>query len=330
MPLSELQSSAPVKISVIVPVYNTEKYLRRCVDSILSQTFANFELLLIDDGSKDASGAICDDYAANDPRVRVFHKQNGGVSSARNFGIDNARGEWISFVDADDWLEAEMYEYMLREVGTSDAKLALCGFNEVKNGSHPVFLSDMRQGKETFIRNYFLRGWAVVWNVLIDRRSLEDSKIRFDETVKIGEDAHVLFQLFCLFPDIVIVNSPLYNYNRMNESSKLHNIAFEDYNDLMKVLLSTIEFYKQRGIFYKFEREFAWKVLIAKQDLALYPDMHKTFLSLYPESHKFILSCPRLGKKIKLMMWLLVHHLGFITKMLNRVRFWLIGNSNKY
>lgn len=330
MPLSEIHASVPVIISVIVPVYNAEKYLRRCVDSILSQTYTNFELLLIDDGSKDASGIICDEYASKDYRVRVFHKPNGGVSSARNFGIDNARGEWISFVDADDWLEAEMYEYMLREVGTSDAKLALCGFNEVKNGNHTVFLPDMRQGKETFVRNYFLRGWLVVWNVLIDRRSLEESKIRFDETVKIGEDAHVLFRLFCLFSDIVIVNSPLYNYNRMNESSKLHNIAFEDYKDLMKVILSTIEFYKQRGLFGKFEREFAWKVLIAKQDLILYPDMHKTFFSLYPESHKFILSCPRLGKKIKVMMWLLVHHLGFITKMLNRVRFWLIGNSNKY
>ena len=93
------------KITVIVPVYNTEKYLRRCVDSILAQTFTDFELLLIDDGSTDGSGAICDEYAKKDSRVRVFHKEIGGVSSARNLGLDKAYGEWISFVDSDDWID---------------------------------------------------------------------------------------------------------------------------------------------------------------------------------------------------------------------------------
>lgn len=90
------------KVSVIVPVYNVEKLLQRCIDSILAQTFTDFELLLIDDGSKDKSGEICDEYAAKDSRIRVFHKQNGGVSTARNLGIDKAQGEWIYFVDSDD------------------------------------------------------------------------------------------------------------------------------------------------------------------------------------------------------------------------------------
>lgn len=92
------------KISVIVPVYNTEQYLPRCIDSILAQTFTDFELLLIDDGSKDSSGKICDESAAKDSRIRVFHKENGGVSSARNMGLNNAQGEWITFVDSDDYL----------------------------------------------------------------------------------------------------------------------------------------------------------------------------------------------------------------------------------
>ena len=93
------------KISVIVPVYNAEKYLRRCIDSILAQTFTDFELLLIDDGSKDCSGAICDEYAEKDWRIRVFHKKNGGAAEARNVGIGNARGEWMTFIDADDIVE---------------------------------------------------------------------------------------------------------------------------------------------------------------------------------------------------------------------------------
>ncbi len=92
-------------ISIIVPVYNTEKYLDQCIQSVLAQTYTNWELLLIDDGSTDSSGAICDRYAEQDSRIRVFHKPNGGVSSARNLGLDNARGEWITFVDSDDWVK---------------------------------------------------------------------------------------------------------------------------------------------------------------------------------------------------------------------------------
>ena len=94
-------------VSVIVPVYKAEKWLHRCVDSILAQTMTDFELLLIDDGSPDKSGEICDEYAAKDNHIRVFHKENGGGSSVRNLGLDNAQGEWISFIDADDWVEKD-------------------------------------------------------------------------------------------------------------------------------------------------------------------------------------------------------------------------------
>lgn len=108
------------KISVIVPVYNVEKYLRRCIDSILAQTFTGFELLLIDDGSKDKSGEICDEYAKKDSRVRVFHKENGGVSSARNLGLDNALGEWVCFVDADDSVSPFYIEHLVQRIVCKD------------------------------------------------------------------------------------------------------------------------------------------------------------------------------------------------------------------
>ena len=98
------------RISVIVPVYNVEQYLPRCVESILAQTYENLEILLVDDGAKDGSGAICDAYARQDERVKVIHKENGGLSSARNAGIDASTGEYLSFVDSDDWIEPDMYE----------------------------------------------------------------------------------------------------------------------------------------------------------------------------------------------------------------------------
>ena len=103
-------------ISVIVPVYNAEKYLHRCINSILAQTFVDIELLLIDDGSTDSSSVICDKYAKKDQRVRVFHKENGGVSSARNLGLDNAQGEWIAFVDGDDWVKETYLSNLLSHV----------------------------------------------------------------------------------------------------------------------------------------------------------------------------------------------------------------------
>ena len=100
-------------ITIITPVYKAEKYLHRCVDSILAQSYTNFELLLIDDGSPDNSGAICDEYAVKDSRVRVFHKENGGVSSARNAGIDAAQGEFLTFVDSDDYLSPHTYQPLI-------------------------------------------------------------------------------------------------------------------------------------------------------------------------------------------------------------------------
>ena len=101
------------RVTVIVPVYNTEQYLSQCIESVLNQSFNSFELLLIDDGSKDGSGDICDEYAKKDSRIRVFHKENGGVSSARNLGLDNVLGEWVFFFDGDDLLPGRALEALI-------------------------------------------------------------------------------------------------------------------------------------------------------------------------------------------------------------------------
>ena len=114
-------------ISVIVPVYNVEPYLRKCLDSILAQTYRNLEILVIDDGSTDGSGRICDEYAGRDERIKVFHTENHGLSCARNLGLDNANGEWIGFVDSDDWIEPDMYEVLLPWAGKTATADVECG-----------------------------------------------------------------------------------------------------------------------------------------------------------------------------------------------------------
>ena len=113
------------KISVIVPVYNVEKYIRRCVDSILNQTYKNFELLLVDDGSPDSCGRICDEYSKVDDRIKVIHKENGGLSSARNAGIKKSSGDYLNFVDSDDWLETDYVEYMLKLVHETNSEMGM-------------------------------------------------------------------------------------------------------------------------------------------------------------------------------------------------------------
>lgn len=126
------------EISVIVPVYNVEKYLDRCVRSIMAQTFSDLEILLIDDGSTDAGGAMCDALAEEDGRIRVIHKENGGLSDARNVGIDNAMGNCIGFIDSDDFIEADMFEFLHRNLVNDDADIAICGIFNYYDGRTPT------------------------------------------------------------------------------------------------------------------------------------------------------------------------------------------------
>lgn len=125
-------------VSIIVPVYQTGAYLRKCLDSILAQTIDDFEVVVVDDGSRDESPAICDEYAAKDPRVHVVHQPNGGRSAARNTGLAHAKGAWIGFVDSDDWVEPNMYEALLGAVQTQGAQIAVCGRIEERPGSEPA------------------------------------------------------------------------------------------------------------------------------------------------------------------------------------------------
>ncbi len=188
------------KISVIVPVYNVEKYLPRCIDSILAQTFTDFELLLIDDGSPDNSGMICDEYAVKDERIRVFHKMNGGVSSARNLGLDCAKGEWICFIDSDDWVDDSYLENFIRQL-SPDTDLVLQSFwihVEDTQSVQTVLLPDMTvEGNDRLVR------WledakgvhnGFIWHRLFKAEIIREEHIRFIEGVSFAEDGWFFFQ----------------------------------------------------------------------------------------------------------------------------------------
>lgn len=181
------------KISVIVPVYKAEKYLHRCVDSILAQSYTNFELLLINDGSPDNCGVICNEYAAKDSRVRVFHKENGGVSSARNLGLDKAMGEWVAFVDSDDWLTSECLKQLTDYL---DADMIKCS---IKSSDGEYWCSDdnlymVKIYLEKYSQNNLIR---TPCGTLYKRKIIEDYHIRFDQLIRYGED--IVFNLSYLY-----------------------------------------------------------------------------------------------------------------------------------
>ena len=143
-------------ITIVVPVYNVEKYLRKCIDSILNQTYKNLEIILVDDGSPDNCGQICDEYAKKDNRIKVIHKENGGVSQARNVGIDNSNGEFIAFVDPDDYIEKEMLYKLKNNIENVD--LSGCGSQKILGNNiieQFVVEKDVAIDNKTFMQNMF-------------------------------------------------------------------------------------------------------------------------------------------------------------------------------
>ena len=187
-----------VKISVIVPVYNVEKELPRCIESLLTQTYSNFELLLINDGSSDGSPEIMERYAEKDPRIRTLHKKNGGVSSARNRGLEQAKGEYVCFVDADDVVASCYLEWLCRAIQESRLPLAICkqvDFEEKETDPFCDLPTEMPALKTHKIENY------TFWDENVCTRCVRGMMradlvrdIRYDEQIAIGEDALFMVQ----------------------------------------------------------------------------------------------------------------------------------------
>ena len=197
------------KVSVIVPVYKVEQYLRRCIDSILAQTFADFELILVDDGSPDSSGVICDEYAAKDSRICVIHKENGGVSSARNAGLDVAVGEFVAFCDSDDWVECQWLSVMHDSIVKTNADVVVSRFainseldEETEGKKNHVGTTTYQElgAKFDFLVKIASHqfGWEV-WTRLFRNRIIQEHHIRFCETCQnYAEDlAFVLEYTLC-------------------------------------------------------------------------------------------------------------------------------------
>ncbi len=196
-------------ISVIVPVYNSEKTLARCVDSILSQTFSDFELLLVDDGSIDLSGKICDDYALKDNRVHVFHKRNGGVSSARNVGLDNASGKWITFCDSDDYVNDNWLSIFIKYC-KNGVDLVVQSFDILNQNVYKFFEGNRADFIEIF---YDLSIVGYIWNKLFSANVLKKYNIRYNESFSFHEDEAFVYQFLLHIDKVIFTPEYAYHYD---------------------------------------------------------------------------------------------------------------------
>jgi glycosyltransferase involved in cell wall biosynthesis len=204
------------KLSVIVPIYNVEAYLPRCVNSILSQSYLDFELLLIDDGSPDNCGKICDEYAQKDSRVRVFHKPNGGVSSARNLGLDNACGEWVTFIDSDDYVDADYLKELIHA-----QQWSLVDYVVTLNGSglQEGELEVCRDKYNLLFSKYHIDRNGYVIGKLYKVSIINSLHLRFNVNIHLGEDAMFALQYLLETRNVVLISSNKYCYETQRPGS---------------------------------------------------------------------------------------------------------------
>lgn len=266
------------KISVIVPVYNVEKYLPRCIDSILSQTFTDFELLLIDDGSTDNSGKICDEYAKHDSRIMVFHKENGGVSSARNIGLDNAKGKWITFSDSDDEFYSDALKTYNDIIQTHDnVDIICCGHSVFKaSGSLQNYTCSkfllLEDKEKILLECESSSSCGFLWNKCF--RATIVKKGRFDETISWCEDHIFTYDVLKFAKWVCFSPSVVYKYysndlERKGNGKGLSNKLL-DYKMVLKV--AQLE-YDVRYRFYKGDEQLINIIngaYTVKMELAIY------------------------------------------------------------
>ena len=257
-------------VSIIVPVYNAENTIRRCIESILNQEYADFELLLVDDGSKDRSGEICDEYGANDARVRVIHKENTGVSDTRNLAIGQARGKYLQFLDSDDWITPDATSSLVRAAEEHHCDLVIADFYRVVGDrlSHKGDIDDDAVLSREEYAGYMMENpadfyYGVLWNKLYRREIVEQHHLRMDPEISWCEDFMFNLEYIRYAETFYALQVPIYYYVKtkgslanqsltISRTVKMKLMVFEYYQQFFKSVLDEEEYEKSRLKVYRF------------------------------------------------------------------------------
>lgn len=305
--------------SVIVPAYNAEKYIGDCIRSVQDQTYQYWELLIINDGSTDSTARICNAYAGGDSRIKVITKPNGGVSSARNMGLDNAKGDIITFVDSDDTIASSMLERIVQVMETENADLVFNDFKMVYSDRAEHFKTHpWTADKERSFAGYLTKTWPrVPWGGV--KFGVVEG-MRYPENLAIFEDFYFICQVILKANKIVRIPEPLYEYRQTNESSVTHTLCLERkeadfdwvYDNLLKLLKSERKYDMFLPAIYH-------RLLYMMQAYILEGELEK-FRIRFPDKRTYIWTCPAINIKMKIMMWCVVNHLSYLTLMIVKVR----------
>lgn len=228
-------------ISIIVPIYNVEKYLKECIDGILKQTYTNIEIILVDDGSPDNCGKICDNYKQVDKRIKVIHKNNGGLSEARNYGIKEATGDFLLFVDSDDFIAENTCEVLINNIQKYNADIAICNFYYIFKNKRTI-INKMSTEKEiqvleknNIIREYFLNysvDLNVAWNKLYKKDIFKGKNAILFPLGKLHEDTYIMYKIYYNLNRLVRINKPFYYY-RQRKNSIVGTFSKKNVEDIM-------------------------------------------------------------------------------------------------
>lgn len=245
-----------MKVSVIVPVYNVERYIDKCLKSLVNQTLKDIEIIVVNDGSPDNSQKIIDEYAKKYKNVKSYIKENGGVSDARNFGIEKSSGEYIAFVDGDDFVLNDMYEKMYEKAKSNNFDIVVCDLNYIyENNNSEIRVSSGFDKDTTDIKKAIINNYPVVWNKIIKREIFNN--IKFKKGVWF-EDVEFLYRMFPLIKSIGVIKEPFNQYiQRKGSITKSVDKRIYNYIDNWNGI---IDFYKEKGFYdeYKKEIEFAY------------------------------------------------------------------------
>lgn len=241
------ENNSQYKVSIIVPVYNAEKYLRECVNSLINQTYKNIEIILVNDGSSDNSLKICKEYEEH-TNLRVITQENQGVSAARNKGLETSTGEYVMFVDSDDYIESNMVEEMIKKVIKSD--MVICEYNEkYQNNIIPIKIrSDLNKidAKEAILLTFDNAG-GYLWNKIFKKETIIKNNFKFDSNIHMLEDQLFVIKYMSKISKITIIHKCLYNY-RIRKTSAARNTNDKKYNSVIVALQKILDIFNELDI----------------------------------------------------------------------------------
>ncbi len=296
-------------ISVIVPVYNVEKYLPKCIDSILAQTFTDFEVILVDDGSSDRCGDICDEYAIKDSRVRVIHKDNGGVSSARQCGLDSAVGEYVIHCDPDDWIEPQMYEQMHAKAVETNADIVVTDYiNEYPTHSEIIGQSCPNDNVECIRLMLAEELHGSTWNKLVRRSVFVDHHIVFPDNINLMEDLVVMVCVCYYAATISYIPKAYYHYVQYNPQSYSKSISMDACLSMIGVLERLEEFIEKKQLNGMHDAMCRRKLGVKNTLLSNSSgEQQYRWSKLYPEAKKYVISCKKMKVYWRVAMFFACH-----------------------